>query len=305
MKITDIILESQTDENILLKGLSGLAKGAKSLATKGAVKPSTVAQGKRAALKTASQQVKGMGLQGTWMGKTLRNRFYRLELKKQAAIVANAKNMAANIIGDNVLKLFYAYGVIDGVYDYYTSVGVLDEMLAKGEIDQATYDSELTTLRGQALTAVILPKVLGGLTRKTAGKAIDGVSWIVKKAGAPGSAGALKTLKDLTIKAGEAALITALSTDSGKKWLSENLSFVVFGVGSVANMTANFAAFTKSMYQVATDTVPDDVKARMGKDDGTGSAGNSDDPEGTMGRALGTGGFKDPFKGTGREVGIL
>jgi hypothetical protein len=182
---------------------------------------------------------------------------------------------------------------------------VLDEMLAKGEIDQATYDSELTTLRGQALTAVILPKVLGGLTRKTAGKAIDGVSWIVKKAGAPGSAGALKTLKDLTIKAGEAALITALSTDAGKKLLSEYLGFIVFGVGSVASMTANLGTFVKSMYQVATDTVPDDVKARMGKDDGTGSAGNSDDPEGIMGRALGTGGFKDPFKGTGREVGAL
>jgi len=305
MKITDIILESQTDENILLKGLSGLAKGAKSLVTKGAVKPSTVAQGKRAALKTASQQVKGMGLQGTWMGKTLRNRFYRLELKKQAAIMANAKNMAANMIGDNVLKLFYAYGVIDGVYDYYTSVGVLDEMLANGEIDQEKYESELTTLRGQALTAVILPKVLGGLTRKTAGKAIDGVSWIVRKAGAPGSAGALKTLKDLTIKAGEAALITALSTDSGKKWLSENLSFVVFGVGSVANMAANFVTFTKAMYQVATDTVPADIKdkAGIGKNDGAG--GDSDDPEGIMGRALGTGGFKDPFKGTGREVGTL
>jgi hypothetical protein len=246
-----------------------------------------------------------MGLQGTWMGKTLRNRFYRLELKKQAALMANAKNMAANMLGDNVLKLFYAYGVIDGIYDYYTSVGVLDDMLANGEIDQEKYESELTTLRGQALTAVLLPKVLGGLTRKTAGKAIDGVSWIVRKAGAPGSAGALKTLKDLTIKAGEAALITALSTDSGKKWLSENLSFVVFGVGSVANMAANFASFTKAMYQVATDTVPDDVKARMGKGDGDASAGDSDDPEGIMGRALGTGGFKDPFKGTGREVGTL
>jgi hypothetical protein len=302
MKITDIILESQTDENILLRGLGALAKGVKGLAT---TSPSAASQGKRAAVKAAAQQVKDMGLKGTWMGKTLRNRFYRLEMKKQAALLANAKNMAANMLGDNVLKLFYAYGVIDGVYDYYTASSVLDEMLAKGEIDQATYDSELTTLRGQALTAVILPKVLGGLTRKTAGKAIDGVSWIVKKAGAPGSAGALKTLKDLTIKAGEAALITALSTDSGKKWLSENLSFVVFGVGSVTNMAANFAAFTKSMYQVATDTVPDDVKARMGKGDGDASAGDSDDPEGIMGRALGTGGFKDPFKGTGREVGIL
>jgi hypothetical protein len=302
MKITDIILESQTDENILLRGLGALAKGVKGVAT---TSPSAASQGKRAAVKAAAQQVKDMGLKGTWMGKTLRNRFYRLEMKKQAALLANAKNMAANMLGDDVLKLFYAYGVIDGVYDYYTASSVLDEMLAKGEIDQATYDSELTTLRGQALTAVILPKVLGGLTRKTAGKAIDGVSWIVKKAGAPGSAGALKTLKDLTIKAGEAALITALSTDSGKKWLSENLSFVVFGVGSVASMTANFGTFIKSMYQVATDTVPDDVKARMGKGDGDASAGDSDDPEGIMGRALGTGGFKDPFKGTGREVGIL
>ena len=302
MKISDIILESQTDENILLRGLGALAKGAKGLAT---TSPSAASQGKRAAVKAAAQQVKDMGLKGTWMGKTLRNRFYRLEMKKQAALLANAKNMAANMLGDDVLKLFYAYGILDGVYDYYTASSVLDEMLAKGEIDQATYDSELTTLRGQALTAVILPKFLGGLTRKTAGKAIDGVSWIVKKAGAPGSAGALKTLKDLTIKAGEAALITALSTDAGKKLLSEYLGFIVFGVGSVASMTANLGTFVKSMYQVATDTVPDDVKARMGKGDGDASAGDSDDPEGIMGRALGTGGFKDPFKGTGREVGIL
>jgi hypothetical protein len=302
MKITDIILESQTDENILLRGLGALAKGVKGVAT---TSPSAASQGKRAAVKAAAQQVKDMGLKGTWMGKTLRNRFYRLEMKKQAALLANAKNMAANMLGDDVLKLFYAYGILDGVYDYYTASSVLDEMLAKGEIDQATYDSELTTLRGQALTAVILPKFLGGLTRKTAGKAIDGVSWIVKKAGAPGSAGALKTLKDLTIKAGEAALITALSTDAGKKLLSEYLGFIVFGVGSVASMTANLGTFVKSMYQVATDTVPDDVKARMGKGDGDASAGDSDDPEGIMGRALGTGGFKDPFKGTGREVGIL
>lgn len=297
MKITDIILESQTDENVLLRGLGALAKGAKGLAT-----PSSASQSKRAAVKAAGQQVKDMGLKGTWMGKTLRNRFYRMELKKQTALLANAKNMAANKIGDDVLKIFYAYGVVDGVYDYYTASSVLDEMLANGEIDQATYDSELTTLRGQALTAIILPKVLGGLTRKTAGKAIDSVSWIVKKAGAPGSAGALKTLKDLTIKAGEAALITALGTDAGKKWLSENLSFVVFGVGSAANMAVNFAAFTKAMYQVGTGTVPDDVKARMGN---KSDDGDPNDPEGIMGRALGTGKFADPFKGTGREVGIL
>ncbi len=293
MKITEIISEERTDEFVgaAVKGLSGLFKGAK-----------TGSQSMQALPKatSAGSAVRSMGLDPKgWLGSFYRRRMINQTKQARAVYRTRAVNMARDQLGDDILKWVTRLAIVDGIYDYYTAKSVLDDLLAQGQITREEYDQELTDIRGKFWAAILVPKFAGTISKGVVG----GVSGLLTKLGAPKSGEAVRFWAGSLAKGGEAAGLAILSTDEGKKWLADSLGFVVTGFGMAADLVSKFLVFLKSAAQVATGTVPDDVKAAAGIGDKSKDQDTAGDN--IMGIPVKKGQFQDPFKGTSRSDTVL
>lgn len=276
MKIHEIVTEERTDEVLgtVLRGIGALARGAK-----------TGVQniGARPIARAGEIAARYRGLPG-WMAKWARGRDLKALKAARVAYKTRAANVAADALGDEVLKWVTRAAIIDGIYDYYTASYFLEDQLKDGKISQEEHDKALTELRGQFIASILVPRLAGGATKITTGL----VGGIVSKLGGTRSGEAIRFWGGTVAKIGEASALALLSTDAGKKWLTESMTLLVTGLGHAGNLIADFMALTKAAAQVATGILPKGYEPSIKTD----KDGNID---------FG----KDPWKGTGRDVGIL
>jgi hypothetical protein len=306
MKITELLNESRTDEVVgaALRGIGAAGRALFPSAAKPAALNVTGATTKTQAARDTIKAVKGMGLDPkSFFGKLAKRSVYKDALKNISVYQAQAKSKVLEILGDKGLQYAKLLYIADSIYDYYTGKAILDAKLKSGKITNDEYEKELNLLRGQLVTGFLVPAIAGGITRLTAGNAVNLSSWLIKTVGFPNQAIMLKALKDITIKGGQAGLLAFFSTDKGREFLTDSFGFMVTGVGNIAEIAAMFVDYAKAGYQVATGTVPDGVPSPSGTSSGgqSGTPNTSADPTDIMTRAIGGSGmFADPFKGTTR-----
>ncbi len=297
MKVTEIISEQRTDEFL---GAAGRLLWQAGKAVFGKANPTKIpgvpdVARKTQAMRDAIQAVKAAGLDpnGIW-GKLLKNKVYREGLRNIAAYKAAGQRAAMDIFGDAGLKIVNTLFIVDSLYDYYTARALLGDRWKRGEISEEEYQKELTMLRGTFLAAYLTPKIAGGLARFTAGNAASLLGFVIKTAGFPKQGIMLKAYTDLTIKMGQGAALAFFSTDAGREWLTNALTkmidsdIIVSGLGSFGDLGAKFLDIIKASYQVSTGNLPPGYEKEVDVDQ-----------DGKIQRK------NDPWKGTGREVGIL
>ncbi len=303
MKITEIIQEERTDEFLGAAGRlawqagKALLRNPKTADTAAdMVSPASRMQAGRQAI----DAVRKAGLDPkSFLGKIMKNKIYRDGLKQMATHRATAQAEMLGRLTDTGLDFAKLLYVADSIYDYYTAKAILDAKKASGQLSDGEYEAELTKLRGQLIAGYLAPKIAGGLTRLTAGNAVNLFSWVVKTAGLPKQAILLKAAKDVAIKAGQAGLLAFFSTDKGRDWLTDNFTLIVTGLGNAGDFAAQFLDYAKAAYQVATGDLP------LGYEKEKNTGEKPDNNPWTTGNEPTKGMFIDPFKGTGREVGVL
>ena len=303
MKITEIIQEERTDEFLGAAGRlawqagKALFRNPKTADTAAdMVSPASRMQAGRQAI----DAVRKAGLDPkSFLGKIMKNKIYRDGLKQMATHRATAQAEMLGRLTDTGLDFAKLLYVADSIYDYYTAKAILDAKKASGQLSDGEYEAELTKLRGQLIAGYLAPKIAGGLTRLTAGNAVNLFSWVVKTAGLPKQAILLKAAKDVAIKAGQAGLLAFFSTDKGRDWLTNNFTLIVTGLGNAGDFAAQFLDYAKAAYQVATGDLPPGYEKEKDSEE------KPDNNPWTTGTDPIKGVFKDPFKGTGREVGVL
>ena len=271
MKVQEIIAEERTDEilGLALRGLGALARGAKTGAQ---------AIGARPIAKAGEIAARYRGLP-KWAANALRGRDIRALKAAREAYRARAVNMAVDALGDDILKWVTRLAIVDGIYDYYTISSFLEDQLRQGKISQQEYDDSLTQLRGQFVASILVPRLAGGATKMTTGL----VGAIVKKLGGVRAGEAIRFWGGTVAKVGEASALAIFSTDAGKKWLTDAMSNLITGLGSIADLTMGFFSLFKAVIQVSTGLLPQGYEQEKEREKNE----------------------KDPWKGTGREVGIL
>ena len=267
MKVNEIIAEERTDEIIgaVLKGIGALARGAKTGIKDIGKLPSAI-------------RTKNMFSNSIW-GKYARSRLVRQTRNARQLYRVRAENFAKDALGDEILKWTTRIALADGIYDYYSASSLLDDLLKNGEITKEQYDEDLTKLRGLFVTSILVPRLAGGLTKVSTGL----VGSIISKLGGPRAGEAIRFWGGTVAKVGEASALAYFSTDAGKKWLTDSMSNLVTGLGSASDLVMGFLSLVKAAAQVATGILPPgyEQEKERGKFE------------------------KDPWKGTGREVGIL
>jgi hypothetical protein len=305
MKITEIIQEERTDEFLGAAGRlawqagKALFRNPKAADTAAdMVSPASRTQ----AMRTAIDAVKKAGLDPNgFLGKLMRNKIYRDGLKQMSIHRATAQAEMIGRLSETGLDFAKLLYVADSIYDYYTAKAILDAKKASGELSDGEYEDELTKLRGQLIAGYLAPKIAGGLTRLTAGNAVNLFGWVVKTAGLPKQAILLRAAKDVAIKAGQAGLLAFFSTDKGRDWLTNNFKLIVTGLGNAGDFAAEFLDYAKAAYQVATGDLPPGFEKNQDKD-----KEKPDSNPWTSGSDLGLDNLKkDPWKGTGVNPGVL
>jgi len=295
MKIIEVIENQRTDEflSTALKGVGALWRGAKT----GAKELGTI---------PAASRTRNM-FSKSFFGKYGRSKVVRQTQNARQAYRARAENFARDQLGDDILTWATRLAIADGIYDYYSSKSLLDDLLKGGEITKEQYDNDLTQLRGGFWTAILVPKFAAGLAKGTG----NIVGSILTKLGAPRTGEAVRFWNGVIAKGGEAAGLAILSTDAGKKWLADSWGFLVTGTGTVTNLLADFVDFAKAGYQVATGTEPAGSLSKKtdqpqdGAPAGDEPADSSNPWASELNKVLG-GQMKgtDPFKSS-RQVGFL
>lgn len=301
MKIIEVIENQRTDELVgaLAKGAAALWRGAKT----GAKELGTI---------PAASRTRNM-FSKSFFGKYARSKVVRQTQNARQAYRARAENFARDQLGDDILTWATRLAIADGIYDYYSSKSLLDDLLKGGEITKEQYDNDLTQLRGGFWTSILVPKFAAGLAKGTG----NIVGSILTNLGAPRTGEAVRFWNGVIAKGGEAAGLAILSTDAGKKWLADSWNFIVTGqglvtgTGSAANLLADFVDFAKAGYQVATGTEPAGSLSKKtdqpqdGAPAGDEPADSSNPWASELNKALG-GQMKgtDPFKSS-RQVGLL
>lgn len=292
MKVNEIISEERTDEILgtLAKGAAALFRGAKTgVQALPAVRPVAKAGEIAARYRDLPK----------WWGNIFRARDLKALKAARATYRARVVNVAADSLGDDILKWAGRIAILDGIYDYYTAKFYLDDQLKKG-MSQEEYDDALTKLRGQFWTAILVPRMAGSISKGTT----NVIGAIVTKLGGPRAGEAIRFWGGTMAKGGEAAALAFFSTDKGKQWLADSVGFLVTGFGNAGDLMASFLDYGKAIYQVATGNLPQgyDQKPKDGEKDDSGASTWG----GEIQKNLGGGKmFGDPWKGTGVKVDTL
>lgn len=320
MKIHDIIAENNVDEMAGLVG-AGIARGAglaKSAIPKIAKKvipkvtktipksvpksvPKTTPKSTPKST-TPKSQPKTSG-EGWWDSQALK---YADKVKgKEVELAKGAlKSAVLKAQADDIVKILTLGQMGTEAAVYWYKSNELDKKLAAGQITKEQYESELRTLRGLAITALIAPKIgswVGGKLATVTGLKL--IPWLTKVSGSPNAAEAMKYL---TSKAVQAGIISWMTVGGGKDWLKDTFGVMITGVGNIPELAGTVYEAMKAIYQTATGT---GAAAELNKQRADGVPGSEptldpNDPMSIMGKAVG-GAFADPFKGTGRKPSTL
>lgn len=192
---------------------------------------------------------------------------------------------------DDVVRFMYAAGILKEVTVYwYKSEEIENDPNLTPEQKKAA----ITKLRGELILTVIAPKVGAWAISKVA-IPLRIIPWLTRISGSPNAAA---VMNHLSKRGTEAALIAWFAAGGGKDWLNDTMGFLVTGVGSAPELIGKVYDVTKAATQVATGNLPPGYKP-------SGDAVDLNDPSSVMNKVddmMGgnSGGYVDPFKGTGR-----
>jgi hypothetical protein len=268
MKINEFLNESDNEK---LDELLGTALGLAGLAAKGAgalLKGSKtgkqviqqvgrrVAPTKAGSTAKATSRLQDMGIDPTnsWLNSKWRDllawQIQRKGMKAfkagQAAAYENGK-IAVNVVTDLGLSGFGMATLAIDISQYYLARQALEEKYAN---DPEKLNQALNELNVSTVASIIAPRIIG-----TVGKMSSKVvGAIVGKVAGPKAGAVTKFWGGILAKTGEAgAMAFFRTTDAGKKWLANALSYVTMGIGTAQGLIKDFMELFSAIVDVAKD----------------------------------------------------
>ena len=211
---------------------------------------------------------------------------------KETALAAGAlKSTVLASKADDIVGIMYKLQIGKEVAVYWYKANQIDN---DPNLSPEAKQEAKRKLRGEFILSVIGPKV-GAWAISKAAIPLRIIPWLTRISGSPNAA---EVMKHLSKKGTEAALIYWFAAGGGKDWLNDTVGFLVTGVGSAPELIGKVYDVTKAATQVATGELPTGYKS-------SGDAVDLNDPASVMnkvGDMMGgnSGGYVDPFKGTGR-----
>jgi len=231
MKVYEIVREEKTTEGVIggaakLLGKSifpwGKTVSAADVAPAHASKAATI----RASLSTY-QDLGKIPVIGRWLLK----RQVAKDIAKFNIARAEVIRSMTNNFGTWMIRLLTMYNIYDAVGDFYTAKSLLNP-------NDPEYQTKLNELTGLFWTRLLVPgiaaggaKLLGGVAKIIPGLAtMFGPGTVIPVAGV-----AVKAAIDMITKAGTGYIIYKLSTDEGKKIMTDFIgNTVISGIGNLA-----------------------------------------------------------------------
>jgi hypothetical protein len=244
MKVNELLSETEIDE-VLGAAFKGLWNAGASLMRGSRAAPGirqavkiTKPIGKQQALRQATGQfnrsmLNKLGVSpNSWLGKarieSIAASLQRKGLKKFHNDVANNMAVATdtqNKFADLGMRIFTGGMFLYGLNDYLQARSALDE-------NDPNYQEKLHQLNGEFITSFIVPKILGAGLKWTSA----GISKLIKMTGNPRAAEMARRWGGHVARVGEAAALTFLQTDKGRKWLTDLMGEAMGIIGAGAEM---------------------------------------------------------------------